>query len=517
MRIFARIIHSRRFSCAVAALFALAPLQGEEAGAMEPTPNAAKDPAAATVPGAAPARAARPPARIIVKYRDAGWTATSQAAATAAESLSARAGVRLRHVKTTGGGAQVIALDGTRSAEVLQSILERIRQDPAVEYAEPDAVMTIQQVVDDPGFPEQWHYQEADVGINLPPAWEQARGDGVVVAVLDTGILPHADIAAHVLPGRDLISDVGVANDGDGRDADASDPGDWVAPGDPCYPSLGDRASSWHGLHVAGTIAAVTDNARGVAGIARDASILPVRVLGKCGGFLSDITDGMRWAAGLPVPGLPNNPNRAKVLNLSLGGAGACGPTYADAISTVRAQGATVVVAAGNADSDAADFRPANCEGVITVAATNREGGRSFFGRPGAGSNFGSVVEIAAPGGETHTNRADGILSTLNTGLTRPAADSYAFYQGTSMATPHVAGAAALLYAAKRDITPDEVLAALQTTAQPFPSAAARPCDTATCGAGILDAGAAVSAVLGARSVQRTGTAARKPSLAPAL
>ena len=246
------------------------------------------------------------------------------------------------------------------------------------------------------------------------------------------------------------------------------------------------RNSSWHGTHVAGTISAITNNGQGVAGVARSARILPVRVLGKCGGLLSDITDGMRWAAGLSSPGVPNNANPARVLNLSLGGGGACGPTYADAISAVRQQGATIVVAAGNSDSDASGFRPANCDGVITVAATNRQGGRASY------SNFGNVVEIAAPGGETRPNLADGVLSTLNTGTTTPGADNYQFYQGTSMATPHVAGVAALLYGINPSFTPDQIVAVLQRTPQPFP-AVGTPCNTSICGAGILNAAAAVN------------------------
>jgi serine protease len=241
---------------------------------------------------------------------------------------------------------------------------------------------------------------------------------------------------------------------------------------------------------VAGTIAAITHNNLGVAGIARDGRILPVRVLGKCGGWLSDIADGIRWAAGLPVNGV-TNPNPARVLNLSLGGEGPCGPTYADAISAARQRGATVVVSAGNERSDFSGFRPANCPGVISVAATNRQGGRAFY------SNFGSGVTIAAPGGETRDSLSDGVLSTLNAGTSTPGADSYQFYQGTSMAAPHVAGVAALLYAANPKITPDEVAAVIKRTARPFPPVPTRPCDTGTCGAGMLDAGAAVLDVTG--------------------
>ena len=254
-----------------------------------------------------------------------------------------------------------------------------------------------------------------------------------------------------------------------------------------CQP-LRAQNSSWHGTHVAGTIAAVTDNARGIAGIAGSAQILPIRVLGKCGGLTGDIIDGIRWAAGLPVPGVPANPTPAQVLNLSLGGSGSCSAAYQDAIDDVVAAGTTVVVAAGNSDANAANFRPASCDRVITVAATNRQGARSFFGRPGAGSNFGAVVDVAAPGGETFDQPSNGILSTLNTGVTVPGSDTYAFYQGTSMAAPHVAAIVAMLYELDPSISPGDVLLRLRSTAKSFPAVSARQCTTADCGAGIIDA-----------------------------
>lgn len=453
--------------------------------AMEPNPGAPGAPAPGAPSGAAPAAKTN---RIIVKYRqNVRALATPQSITASVQALSQKAGVPLQHLRTMGGNEQVLILDAPRSEEEVRAIAGRIAQDPDVEYAEPDAIMQIQQV-NDPRFGEQWHYHQPTVGINLVPAWQHAMGNNVVVAVIDSGFRPHADLAAQILPGFDFIADVTMANDGTARDADPTDPGDWSVSGDQCPP----RNSSWHGTHVAGTIAAITNNGQGVAGVARSARILPVRVLGKCGGFLSDITDGMRWAAGLSIPGVPNNANPARVLNLSLGGGGACGPTYADAISAVRQQGATIVVAAGNSNSDASGFRPANCDGVITVAATNREGGRAVY------SNFGNVVEIAAPGGETFPNLANGVLSTLNTGTTTPIADSYQFYQGTSMATPHVAGVAALLYGINSRLTPDQILAVLQRTAQPFPAVGTRPCNTGICGAGIVDAAAAVNDVIGA-------------------
>ncbi|MCW0014671.1 S8 family serine peptidase, partial [Burkholderia pseudomallei] len=183
----------------------------------------------------------------------------------------------------------------------------------------------------------------------------------------------------------------------------------------------------------------------------------PVRVLGKCGGTLSDIADGMRWAAGLAVPGAPANPNPAKVLNLSLGGYGrTCSTTYQNAINAITARGANVVVAAGNSGGPVAQSQPANCQGVIAVAAIDSRGVRASF------SNTGPAVKIAAPG--------VGILSTLNAGQTSPGADSYASYNGTSMATPHVAGTVALMLAVNPSLSPSRVLQILQSTARPFAS-----------------------------------------------
>jgi serine protease len=306
-----------------------------------------------------------------------------------------------------------------------------------------------------------------------------------VVAVIDTGYRPHADLSGQFLPGYDFITDTTIANDGNGRDSDASDPGDAVLAGE-CgngKPSA-DQNSSWHGTHVAGTIAAATNNGAGVAGIAFGAKIVPVRVLGKCGGYTSDIADGIIWASGGTVSGVPVNANKARVINMSLGGGGACGSTTQAAINGARSRGTVVIVAAGNENTDAGSSNPANCAGVVTVAATNRSGGRAYY------SNYGSVVDVAAPGGDVRS-AGGGILSTLNAGLKAPAGDSYAFYQGTSMATPHVAGVAALMLARNANLTPDEVEAKLKSSARAFPS-------TCTgCGSGIVDASAAVDAAAG--------------------
>jgi serine protease len=401
--------------------------------------------------------------------------------------LSALVGERLRFLRSLAvPGHHLFELEAPgngRSIGALRALLERF---PEVASVEEDRLLQAHFSPDDPLYTGQWHYQEATGGINLPPAWEQHNGSQVVVAVLDTGITFHTDLVGNLLPGYDFIRDTQVANDGDGRDGDASDPGDWLARWE-CgrrNPPR-DLASSWHGTHTAGTVAAVSNNGLGVAGVAFGARVLPVRVLGKCGGYTSDIADGIVWASGGTVSGVAVNGNPAQVISMSLGGGGGCGSTLQGAVNMARANGATVIASAGNSNANASGFSPANCAGVITVAANDREGNRAFY------SNYGAV-DVTAPGGETGNIQADGVSSTLNDGTTSPGNESYAFYQGTSMAAPHVAGVAALLYAAKPTITPDEVAAVLETTARPLPGSC-----SGGCGAGIVDAGAALDLVAG--------------------
>ncbi|WP_444920508.1 S8 family peptidase [Microbulbifer sp. CnH-101-G] len=427
--------------------------------------------------------------RIIIKYKEGAKVgrAASMARDTV-EKASRRAGHKMRHLRRMATGAQVMRLEGRKNRAEMNAIINRLKQDPDVEYAEPDLMMRAMAVPNDSSYLNQWHYFESTGGLNLPSAWDVTQGEGAVVAVLDTGYRPHPDLVDNILPGYDMISDTFVSVDGDGRDSDATDPGDWYTDkacgDDPRIPSESD--SSWHGTHVAGTIAGVTNNNMGIAGVAYKAKIVPIRVLGRCGGYTSDIADGIIWGAGGSVSGLPSNPNPAQVLNLSLGGGGSCATTTQNAINTARSLGATVVVAAGNESDNASQYTPASCDGVITIASTNRDGGRSYF------SNYGSVVDVAAPGGaQSFANDPNGILSTHNSGSTIAGSDSYVYMQGTSMAAPHVAGAAALLYSVNPGLGPDDIESILTTTARSFPSSCSG------CGAGIVDAAAAVAMASG--------------------
>jgi serine protease len=457
--------------------------------------------AVAGVPDAAPAQAAKfvtQTDRLIVKYKDSA-PAGKGAAKAAPISAARRAlldrsgqqfGMTMKALHTIATGAHIFKLDRKVSLDEARALAaELVARDPSVEYAEPDRIMTHMMTPNDSRYSEQWDYYETTGGLRLPAAWDKSTGAGIKVAVIDTGYRPHADLSGQILQGYDFISDTAVSNDGNGRDTDASDPGDWIVAGE-CgngYPAQ-DQNSSWHGTHVAGTIAALTNNGTGVAGVAYGAKIVPARVLGKCGGYTSDIADAIVWASGGTVSGVPANANKAQVINMSLGGSGTCDATTQNAINSARSRGTVVVVAAGNEAVNASNSSPANCSGVITVAATNRSGGRASY------SNYGTIVDVAAPGGDSGTGGA--ILSTLNAGTRSPGADSYASYMGTSMATPHVAGVVALMLAKNPSLTPDDVEAKLKSTARAFPASCSG------CGTGIVDASAAVDAATGTTPTQ---------------
>ncbi len=436
--------------------------------------------------------------RFIVKYRQdsrqaAGETALQKSLSTAARALPVRGGnaLAVQHLRRLAIGPDVVRANAPLDRAEAETLMRRLAADPNVEYVEVDRINTISLTPNDSRYGEQWGYSGA-YGIKANQAWDTTSGAGVVVAVLDTGITNHSDLNANVLPGYDFVNDATMGNDGNGRDSDASDPGDWVS-ANQCGYSHPAQNSSWHGTHVAGTIAAVTNNAKGVACTAYGAKIVPVRVLGTCGGYDSDIADAIVWASGGSVPGVPANANPAEVINLSLGGSGACGTTTQNAINSAVGRGATLVIAAGNDNVNVSGASPANCNNVIAVGANDSAGKRSIWSSAQQ-SNYGALVDVSAPG----TN----ILSTVNTGTKSPSGESYASYGGTSMATPHVAGVVALVQAVSNPAkTPAQVEALLKSTATPFPSTPDKPI-----GVGIVNAQAAVAAAQGGTNPPDPGT-----------
>ncbi len=501
-----------------------------------------------------PGMAAEPSARVIVSLRaDApAWKRQALAAAgeatrtelqQRADALAAGIGRPLRAGRAVGARGQVVRAEGIDSA----TLAARLAAHPDVEWAVVDRRRRALLVPNDPLFPQsvrslgpdagQWYLRAPDTtirsAINAQAAWDRVTGrSSVVVAVIDTGVLgSHLDLAGRLLPGIDAVSadpdgSFVSANDGDGEDADASDPGDWITAAEDAsgyFAGCGVSDSSWHGTQVASIIGATGNDGIGMAGTAFGVSILPVRVLGKCGGYDSDIIAGMLWAAGLQTVAGIANANPAKVLNMSLGGSGACEASYRDAIARINATGAVVVAAAGNSAGQAVGT-PANCPGVIGVAGLRHAGSKVGF------SDLGPEIAISAPGGNC-VNIGSGeaclypILSASNRGTSAPLAggsiwtDSFNISVGTSFASPIVAGTVALMLSVRPTLTPAEIRAALQSSARPFPTSGAdngpggapvttcQPpsgadqlqcyCTTALCGAGMLDAAGAVAAATG--------------------
>ncbi|MFF8837283.1 S8 family serine peptidase [Streptomyces sp. NPDC015130] len=444
--------------------------------------------------------------KVIVTYKSQAAEAGSNTAAKSdTAEKAAKTGEKLSFERRLAGGGALVDLGDSATKQDVTEVMDAFRADPSVASVEPDIrAYAMAATPNDTDYAKQWDLFEPTGGMNVPPAWDKTTGSGVTVAVIDTGYAAHSDLATNIVSGYDFISTSADARDGNGRDADPKDEGDWNATDGEC--GTGSRASnsSWHGTHVAGTIGAVTNNTKGIAGIAYNAKIQPVRVLGKCGGSSSDIADAITWASGGSVPGVPANANPAKVINLSLGGASAsCPSVYQTAINGAVSRGTTVVVAAGNSNANASGFTPANCSNVINVASTSREGNRSYY------SNFGTNIDVSAPGGETRratdtpgtvTTPENGIFSTLNSGTTTQSAENYKPYQGTSMAAPHIAGLAALLKSAKSTLTPAEIESAIKTNARPLPGTC-----TGGCGTGIADTAKTVDAVTGT-TTPPTGT-----------
>ena len=459
----------------------------------------------------AAANATEPSDRFIISYAEGSGAAKVIASAKAygenvldslpakdRQALTAAAGkfsVKLESVTAHAMSTAAVKLSDELTVDQVKDFISTLEAADGIEAVEPDMHMTAldnsstkdSNVPNDPYFSEQWDMTSGSYGINATNAWSQSTGKGTTVAVIDTGILTnHPDMEGQLLPGYDFISDAERARDNDGYDADPSDEGDWAEPG-ACPSRSGaskGQSSSWHGSHVAGTIAAHTNNNGGVAGVAPDAKIVPIRVLGRCGSTSADTIDAITWASGGEVNGVPVNKNPARIINMSMGGPGTCPRFYQKTINAAVARGAVIVAAAGNEDQDASKVAPASCENVVTVGASTNNGVRSPF------SNYGASVDISAPGGDMDVET--GILSLTDKSTTAPQDSTYATMVGTSQAAPHVAGTIALMLAANPDLKTEEIVTILQDTATTMAG-----CDRDSCGAGIVNATSAVSQVAG--------------------
>lgn len=467
--------------------------------------------------------------QIIVKWRNGATLAKTSAPAQRASKLSSLSGVAIQHKRSSTADTDVFKLDHVMQRPEMQSVLERIQADPSVEYAVADERRWIQQLPNDPRINDQWYFLSRTTEVaatHADQAWDITTGSSsTIVAVLDTGVrYEHPDLGrvgqgGKILPGYDFVTRTDIANDGDGRDADPSDPGDWVTSADAATSAFAGcdvSTSSWHGTRVSSMIGGLTNEGNGMAGTGWSTLILPVRVLGKCGGFDSDIRDGMLWAAGVAVTGAPANPTPAKILNLSLGGNGTCNAAYQDAVNQIINKGSLIIASTGNDGQPVGT--PANCNGVLSVAGIRHAGTKVGY------SNLGPNTTIAAPAGNCvnttitpTTPCVYSILAAIDSGTTTPVAPDYTDPVnrpnfGTSFSAPLVAGAAALIDAVKPQLTPLQFTAVLQQTASAFPTTSTTTttvcrdpsvagtqnteciCTTATCGAGMLNTFAAVQA-----------------------
>ena len=474
--------------------------------------------------------------RILVKLRPSAAAAAhvqalsiqSKPNATAAngtmQALATRASLTFKQSREITNGLHLLKVQPS-SGESIEATLARLRADSSVESAEIDQRRFAHAVPNDPLFTGQWYEQATQpAGIDAVTAWDTTTGrSDVVIAELDTGVrYDHPDLLAvsangRLLPGYDFISDPTIANDGDGRDADASDPGDWITAADAATSNFSGctvENSSWHGTRVAGILGALSNNATGITGITWLPKILPVRVLGKCGGVDSDILDAMRWAAGLHVTGVTDNPHPAQIINMSLGGQGACTAAEQTVISEVVAAGVTVVVSAGN-EGGPVDS-PANCVGVAGVAGIRQVGTKVGF------SSLGPEVALSSPAGNC-VNASGACLfsidTSINNGTTTPGTNGYTDQLnpnlGTSFSSPIVAGIAGLMTSVNANLQPAQLIARLKEGAKTFPvstdttvpnchvPASATDlqtvecnCTTTTCGAGMANAPGALKAAL---------------------
>ena len=467
---------------------------------------------------AMPQQSGAEPQRFIIKLRSGASAVVAPDAGGELAILASRAGGELIEGRHIVAGIHLLRMRGAGSTS---QTLARLRGEPEVQYAEVDQRRFPQSTPDDPLFVNQWYLQdEQPSAVDAIDAWSLSTGSpGVVIAELDTGVrFDHPDLrsttANRLLPGYDMISSVQTGNTGLGRNPDASDPGDWVSAADTktaLFSNCTVANSSWHGTRVAGILGAITNNATGIAGLTWSGWVLPVRVLGKCGGYDSDILAGMAWAAGFPIDGVPANPYPARIFNMSLGATGSCPQSYQELVDQLVSAGVLVVVAAGN-EGGPVDA-PANCIGVAAVAGLRQVGTKVGF------SSLGPEIALSAPAGNCVNTGAGepclfSIETTTNSGTTTPQTntytDEYNYNVGTSFSAPLVSGIAGLMLAVNGNLTSGQLIARLQLgVSTPFPAPAGLQachvpasqadlqtsecaCTPEVCGSGMADAQGAV-------------------------
>jgi serine protease len=483
-----------------------------------------------------------PTDRIIIKWRNA--SRQSLIGDDRVQGLAQRVSRKLASGRVIGGGMSVVRFDRQRSGTDLESALQALRADPDVELAVVDKRVRIQATPNDPLFASgQWYLKSTQpAAIRADAAWDVAKGGStpatsIIVAVIDTGVrFDHPDLQGKLVSGWDFISVAAVAGDGDGWDSDASDAGDFLTAQDLASDTfkdghcdennVGHVDSSWHGTRVAGMIAAATDNGVGIAGTGYNLRVQPIRALGKCGGFNSDVIAAMYWAAGMsPPPAVlgngtvpPVNPTPAQIINMSLGSDDPCDAMYTTATNEITAHGVLIVASAGNAGKSVGD--PANCPGVLAVVGVRHVGTKVGF------SSLGSLATIAAPAGNCVNTGANqpclfSLDTTTNAGKTTPGVNTYTDQQnanvGTSFSSPQAAAVAGLMKSVNPALTPAALVARIKSSARAFPTtsdtvpappACHQPtsstdvqnteciCNTQVCGAGLLFASGAVNEAL---------------------
>lgn len=442
---------------------------------------------------------------------------------------SAAAQLPVTYKRAMSGGAHVLTLPSTMTLDDAQAVAQRMAATGQFEYVAPDRILRPAFTPSATWFSSQWNLMATNAtittipnssgplqpasgtavgGANLTTAWDTTTGSNTVnVAIVDTGILSHADLTgAKINTGSNFITNTFRNNSGDSI---GTDPGDAITATDiTSNPTVCNGAtpsnSSWHGTFVTGLVAAQHSGTR-VAGIAPGVGVQMARALGRCGGAESDIIDAVTWASGGVVARIsPSiNPTPAKVINMSLGGTGSCDVPMQTAITNARNRGAVIVVATGNESASAIDS-PANCTGTIAVTAHTLEGDKATY------ANVGTGTTLSAPGGGNGSvvNGLGALIASLsNTGTTSAGSPGYSGEAGTSMATPHVAGVAALMLSVNSALTPDQIATVLKQSARPFPAGTYCATHAGVCGAGMLDAGAAVALAKGNPSVHASTSA----------